>query len=314
MSVFVSNPYNSLSLPIMFTGNPLDRMDAERHNDAREEKWTSDPDARYMGFTDDKIITDADKKIKWLTFTEIANFTTGDQIFLGLTPSGHPRFAVAIKDFTPEEDGPYRLKDLRSLAFAAGKPEKGLAIAAQGKSMLDWHRNHPFCSKCGAPSELKKMGYERVCPSCNTSHFPRTDPVVIMLGIHKASDSILVGRPHNLYEGVYTALAGFMEPGETIEEATARELYEEAGVKVTNVRYIASQPWPYPSTLMIGCIADIEDKTLTIDTSELDDARWITRTEAEEIMDGRHKSMAFPPALAIARQLIDFWLAEEASS
>ena len=155
---------------------------------------------------------------------------------------------------------------------------------------------------------MVRAGYERRCPACDVSHFPRTDPVVIMLAIHATSDCILVGRPPHLHPGVYTALAGFMEPGERIEEAVARELMEEAGVNVTGVKYIASQPWPYPSSLMIGCHAQVDSRDFTMDTEELEDLIWLTRNEAKLALKGSHKTAHFPPSFAIARQLIEAWL------
>ncbi|WND03366.1 NAD(+) diphosphatase [Temperatibacter marinus] len=305
----MSDLLNANQIHIMFAGNPLNRMDNYRPDSQLDEKWRSHPDSKIILTWRDKVAITSDYKIKWHSKADLQTYEHEQAVFLGMDQNDTPYYATALV----EENDAIKFKDLRSLAFNATAGDEELAMAAQGKSMLDWHRSHAYCGKCGEQSTMRKMGYERKCSACDSSHFPRTDPVVIMLGVHLETDSILVGRPHNLFEGVYTALAGFMEPGESIEEATARELHEEAGVKVTKVHYVASQPWPYPSTLMIGCIAEIESKDLEIDHEELDDARWFSRKEAQEIMDGKKENLMFPPPLAIARQLLEFWLSSKSS-
>jgi len=193
------------------------------------------------------------------------------------------------------------------------RPEE-LAIYGGAKSLVDWHARHKFCANCGAPTKLSKGGWQRDClpkdqGGCGAQHFPRTDPVTIMLVEHE--DKLLLGRQPRFPPKIYSALAGFVEPGETIEEAVAREVWEEAGVRVSDVRYLASQPWPFPSQLMIGCTSVAETTELTIDKTELDDARWFTRAELEDARNagpGGNETLIFPQPFAIAHRLVTWWL------
>ncbi|MFN7158147.1 MAG: NAD(+) diphosphatase, partial [Erythrobacter cryptus] len=184
-----------------------------------------------------------------------------------------------------------------------------LAIYGAARSLVDWHARHRFCARCGAPTRLAKGGWQRHCAACGADHFPRTDPVTIMLVEHE--DKLLLGRQPRFPPKMYSALAGFVEPGETIEEAVVREIREEAGVAVRDVRYIASQPWPFPSQLMIGCTSVADDPTLAIDTTELEDARWFTRAELEAARaagEAGTELLYFPRPFAIAHHLICWWL------
>jgi len=193
------------------------------------------------------------------------------------------------------------------------RPEE-LAIYGGAKSLVDWHARHKFCANCGAPTKLSKGGWQRDClpkdqGGCGAQHFPRTDPVTIMLVEHE--DKLLMGRQPRFPPKMYSALAGFVEPGETIEEAVAREVWEEAGIKVHSVKYLSSQPWPFPSQLMIGCTSVAESTDLTIDETELDDARWFTRAELEDARQagpGGNETLIFPQPFAIAHHLIAWWL------
>jgi NAD+ diphosphatase len=174
-------------------------------------------------------------------------------------------------------------------------------------SLSSWHRRHGFCANCGSPSDVVRGGWSRQCPACQAEHYPRVDPVVIMLAEH--DDRLLLGRQPQYPPGRYSALAGFLEVGETIEAAVARELFEEAGVTVSDIRYVASQPWPFPSSLMIGCTARAIDDRLTVDTTELEDARWFTRAEVAAAVAGTSDAAFIaPPPFAIARTLLEHWL------
>lgn len=184
-------------------------------------------------------------------------------------------------------------------------------LAATARGMFSWHGTHGFCAKCGAASEVHMAGWQRICPACGAHHFPRTDPVVIMLVTH--GNKVLLGRSPGWPEGMYSCLAGFVEPGETIEAAVRREVWEEAGVKVGQVSYLASQPWPFPSSLMVGCHGVATTSEITIDPNELEDALWVSR---EEIMDAfAGNSDSFLPARkgAIAHFLLRNWLADRLS-
>lgn len=186
-----------------------------------------------------------------------------------------------------------------------------LALYGTARSVVDWHARHRFCSSCGRETRASKGGWSRRCDmdesACGAEHFPRVDPVTIMLAEHRGR--ILVGRQPRFPAGRYSALAGFVEPGETIEEAVARELWEEAGIRVRNVRYVMSQPWPFPSSLMIACMAEAEDDALTIDETEIEHAMWVdadgVRAALEESPDA---PFIAPPIMAVARHLLMHWL------
>ena len=183
---------------------------------------------------------------------------------------------------------------------------KDSAIIAQAKAMIDWHQRHGFCPKCGAPTKIMDAGYRRLCGKCNAEHFPRVDPVVIMLATH--GEACLVGRGKLFPPGMFSALAGFVEPGETIEEAVRRELMEEASVKVGEVSYYATQPWPFPSSLMIGCFAKADSRDAKVDENELAEVRWLERGVARELIEGKQiEGIRVPPPVAIAHHLIKTW-------
>jgi NAD+ diphosphatase len=179
-------------------------------------------------------------------------------------------------------------------------------IIAQARGLLTWHARHRFCGSCGEPTRAADAGYVRRCPSCSAEHFPRTDPVVIMLPVR--GDRCLLGRQPTFPRGMWSALAGFLEPGETIEEAVRREVAEESGLRVGTVRYQASQPWPFPASLMIGCLAEAESEQVQVARDELEDARWFGRDELERALAGTHPEMFVPPPMAIAHHLMRGWL------
>ncbi|WP_174273171.1 NAD(+) diphosphatase, partial [Sphingomonas bacterium] len=196
-------------------------------------------------------------------------------------------------------------------AVLAALPAGEAGTYATARSLLDWHARHRFCAFCGTPSAPFRAGWARLCPACSTEHYPRTDPVVIMLAEHGegAEARVLVGRQPMFDPGRYSALAGFLEVGESIEAAVARELLEEAGVVAHAIRYVASQPWPFPSQLMIACIAKVEDDAITLDTTELEDALWVTRDEVAAALDGAPDArFAAPPTYAIANTLLRAWM------
>ena len=232
-------------------------------------------------------------------------------IFLGLmNDSAH--FAIDVSGLPdPSSDGALAglgtFADLRTIAEEIDPGDA--AILAQAKSMIDWHQRHGYCANCGAPTALAEAGYKRYCDACNTEHFPRTDPVVIMLALN--GDTCLLGRQAKWPKGFYSALAGFVEPGETIEEAVARELQEEAGIKVGDVAFHSTQPWPYPSSLMIGCYARAKTTDITVDMTELSDAQWFPREVVRASLEKKGTpDLRLPPPLAIAHQLVKSWIEE----
>jgi NAD+ diphosphatase len=246
------------------------------------------------------------------------------EAFLGLAPDGAPIFIALLPDEAVEQradtsDGfldrrilvapgreDLKLVDLRSIAAGGLVPQDQGAMLAAAKALMNWHTRHRFCSNCGAPTEVAVAGWRRDCPVCKAIHFPRTDPVVIMLAVD--GDACLLGRQPRFPKGMYSALAGFVEPGETIEAAVRREVLEEAGVVCRAVQYFASQPWPFPASLMIGSFAQAESRSLEVDRVELEDARWFSRDEAMALVEGRHPDGLLAPAkMAIAHHLLKRW-------
>ncbi|MCP5080730.1 MAG: NAD(+) diphosphatase [Alphaproteobacteria bacterium] len=230
------------------------------------------------------------------------------RVLLGLEPSGDPLFAQFIEhdeEGKPTADLPASVKaiDLRSLATQDLVSVEEFGMLAYARSMLNWHATHQFCAYCGAPTHMVEGGDRRKCDTCTREHFPRTDPVVIIIVYQ--GDRCLMGRSKNFVEGMYSALAGFMEPGETLEDAARREVLEESGIHVGKVTYVLSQPWPFVSSLMIGLLGEALDDEINIDPHELEDARWFSREEAQSLLDGTHpEGLKAPNPFAIAHHLL----------
>jgi NAD+ diphosphatase len=235
-----------------------------------------------------------------------------ETVFVGLHKNA-PRFGISIDPAAAEvlkAREAFVVTDLRSIAVNGMVAPEHLAPLAEAKALLSWHRRHRFCPNCGAPSVPVEGGWRRDCPACNTQHFPRTDPVVIMLPI--AGDRCVLGRSYRFIPGMWSCLAGFMEPGETIEEAVRRETWEEAGIVSGRVGYFTSQPWPFPSSLMIGCHAEALSREIIVDRSELDDARWFDRDEVVSMLLRMHPDgLTTPPPMAIAHHIIRAWIEDE---
>lgn len=243
---------------------------------------------------------------RWLSQGERAGLIgAGEPVLLGLDGAGAPHFALAL---APEADAPLELledahfEELRAAAARLAGPDA--AALGCAKALLDWHARHGFCARCGAPTQQREGGWKRLCLRCAAEHFPRTDPVVIMLPT--AGERCVVGRQRRFPPGVYSALAGFVELGESLEEAVARETLEEIGLPLRGLRYWGSQPWPFPSSLMLGFHAEVEEGPLRLDLEELEDARWLTRAEAQAGLAGEG-AVRFPPPLAIAHWLLRTW-------
>jgi len=230
-------------------------------------------------------------------------------VFLGLDTSERACFAAV----SPTLTGNVGPANPRLWAAMSALPAADLATYGSARALVDWHARHRFCARCGYTTKLGKGGWQRSCTNmaCKADHFPRVDPVTIMSV--EWEGQLLLGRQPRFPARRYSALAGFVEPGESIEEAVAREVFEEAGVRVRDVQYVACQPWPFPSSLMIGCHAYADDGAITIDKTELDDARWFTRAEVEDAMEGLktgREDGAFiaPPPFAVAHHLLKWWI------
>ncbi len=281
-----------------FTGSPLARVDHLRDDEAAVAAMRSDPAARLIALAGLDPIAGADGRLQWLPVPQ------GDAALalLGLI-DGAPRFA-ALGDATGATT-PARSPAL--FRMLGDMPASEAATYAVARSLIDWHARHGFCPRCGAPTEPMRACWARRCTADGSEHFPRTDPVVIMLAEHDGR--VLVGRQRQFPAGRYSALAGFVEVGESIEEAVARELHEEAGVVATSVRYLASQPWPFPSSLMMACVAPVESDTIILDEKELEHAMWVTRADvAASLAETPGARFLAPPAYAIAHTLFRRWL------
>ncbi|RYE33411.1 MAG: NAD(+) diphosphatase [Hyphomicrobiales bacterium] len=235
-----------------------------------------------------------------------------EEIFMGTGEDGTPRFARLLDKALAEplkERAELFVTDLRSVALKRIVPEDEVGPLGEAKAVLDWHARHRFCAQCGGRTVAGASGWRRECTACGAMHFPRTDPVVIMLVTR--GDACLLARQARFAPGMYSCIAGFVEPGETIEDAVRRESWEEAGLKVGNVRYLASQPWPFPSSIMMGCIAEALGDEITLDMTELEEGRWFPREEVLQMLEGKHPDgLACPQHIAIANTLVRAWALE----
>ena len=278
-----------------FSGPGIDRDDLVRTQPERLAELTADTSSRQLVWNDGLPAIAEDGRLQWRDLSQpdlflgvagsVAFFTAAEQ------PHSNPRAAFDTMGLLSPDDAP---------------------LFAAALSLSWWHSRHRFCANCGSQTDIFRGGWGRQCATCSAQHFPRVDPVVIMLAEH--GGRLLLGRQPQYPPGRYSALAGFVEPGENIEAAVARELREEAGIEVGDVTYVASQPWPFPSSLMIGAHARALSDRLTIDTTELDDARWFSRDEVAAALAGEDGAAFLPPPrFAIARTLLEHWLDERGS-
>lgn len=282
-----------------FAGGRLDRVDHVRTNPVLLAETLASPLARRV-VLDGLDPVQADGRLAMEPLPSDAR--VDDHILLGVDGDRRPIFVQfarqAVNGFAYSES---------SRAIVSDVPADEVALYGAARSLVHWHARHRFCSTCGAATLPEKAGWARRCDACAAEHFPRVDPVVIMLAEHRGR--VLLGRQHGWPEGRYSALAGFVEPGETIEEAVMREIAEEAGVVVRNVHYVMSQPWPFPSSLMFACIADAQDDSLTIDQAELDHAFWCDLDGVRAALAGdRHAPFIAPPPMAVASHLLHHWV------
>jgi NAD+ diphosphatase len=274
-----------------FSGPGIDRADLVRIDPDRVAELARSDAARQLVWRDGLPAVGEDGHLEWQS-------VRAPDLFLGLD-EGRPRFSATEQ---PHANARAAFDTIGTLSGSEAP------LFAAALSLAWWHSRHRFCANCGHESAIERGGWSRRCPRCSAQHFPRVDPVVIMLAEHDGR--LLLGRQPQYPPGRYSALAGFLEPGESIEAAVARELKEEAGIDVADVAYLASQPWPFPSSLMIGCHARALGEKLTIDLTELDDVRWFTRAEVEAaIAHEPHAPFLPPPRFAIARTLLERWLA-----
>ena len=286
---------------IAFAGGGLDRADHIRADPAALE-GLMDWRARLLRLDGLDPMIDPEGRLSWGTLGDAA--ADSELVFLGMG-DGKACFA----EVPPALTGSVAPANPRLWAAMAALDSAELATYGGARALVDWHARHRFCARCGAGTVLAKGGWQRNCSNgdCKAEHYPRVDPVTIMLVEHQGQ--VLLGRQPRFPPKRFSALAGFVEPGETIEEAVAREIQEEAGVRVRDVVYVASQPWPFPSSLMVACHSHTDDPALTIDMTELDEADWFTRDEVVQAMSGDETARFIaPPPFAVAHHLLKWWL------
>ncbi|MEQ1542579.1 MAG: NAD(+) diphosphatase [Novosphingobium sp.] len=289
-------------MEIAFAGSRLDRADHIRSDSERLEQLM-DWRARLLRLDGLDPVVTPENALDWGTIADAD--PASELVFLGLI-DGRGCFA----EVSAQLIGSMAPPNPRLWAAMAALSAEDLATYGAARSLVDWHARHRYCARCGCPTVLAKGGWQRTCTGevCLAEHFPRVDPVTIMLVEH--GDNLLLGRQPRFPPRRFSTLAGFVEPGESIEEAVAREVLEEAGVVVRSVGYVGSQPWPFPSSLMIGCHAVAEAAELTIDHTELEEAAWFTRAEVAAAMRGDDDARFIaPPPHAIAHHLLKWWLA-----
>ena len=311
---------------VTFGGSGLDRAAHLRGDASALADLLSKPEAGVLPIWRGKPLLELEtRKPVWLSVGhELFSYADEEPIFLGLDQNA-PRFAQDISGWDPNEipdtlgafhdpseqrhpDVPTSQAFCELRANMSALSARDAELVAMAKAVLSWHETHGFCAKCGAKSAIAQAGWQRDCPSCGAHHFPRTDPVVIMLILR--GNSVLMGRSPGWPEGMYSLLAGFVEAGESIEGAVRRETFEEAGIRVGKVDYLSSQPWPFPSSLMFGCLGIATSEDINVDPEELEDALWVTREEMARSLIEDNPNLKPARKGSIARFLIENWLAD----
>ena len=307
---------------VTFAGGGLDRA---AHWRATAAERRMEAGSRTIAMWRGKPLLDGDTLVTVPHDHPVVADAGADHLFLGRI-DGAGVFAADLSDWTPEEGADAALDGFRdaSLQVHPALPDGpaftelrnamtrlsplDAELAATARALFMWHAGHRFCANCGAATDAAQGGWQRDCPACGRHHFPRTDPVVIMLITH--GNSVLVGRSPGWPERMYSLLAGFVEPGESLEAAVRREVFEEAGGRVGPVRYLSSQPWPFPASLMCGMAGEATTREITIDPVEIEDARWVTREEMADVFAGQHPAINPARPGAIAHFLLENWLAD----
>lgn len=307
-SSLFSSQDNEPSQFVGFSGNRIDRQ-AENRTDDSLSVAMKDPQARVLqtrgGRLYLKLFATGFDAYFSIDEARAMNAKLDFAVLLGMSEHGP---VIAVPGAIEPDDLPENIKaiDHRSVHVQGLVSPETLGELAQGASLLAWHHSHRFCGRCGGKTQMRIGGYKRSCENCGAEHFPRTDPVAIMLTV--SGDKCLMGRGPHFGPGMYSCLAGFIEPGETIENAVRRETWEESGIRVGRVSYHASQPWPFPYSLMIGCFGEALNDDIEFDGKELEDCRWFSRAEVIQMIDGTHPdALSIPPKTAIASHLIRAW-------
>jgi NAD+ diphosphatase len=296
---------------LTFAGSPLDRETTRRRDPQWLEAQLADPASRFLPLwrLQPLVKSGATRALAWARREFFADLDPLPEPVLLGSHDGVAHFAVDVSAAAkPEESfglgGVARFEELRGVVSLL--PHAEGAISAQARSLVDWHARHGFCAVCGGGTRAVFGGAHRVCRECQAEHFPRTDPVAIAVIVQ--GSRCLLGRQAGWPGTMYSALAGFVEAGESLEDAVRREILEEAGIRVGAVRYWRSQPWPFPSSLMLGCLGEALSEALRVDHSELEDARWFSRDEVRAALAGAPGPLGVPPPMAIAHQLMRAWV------
>ncbi|QND58439.1 NAD(+) diphosphatase [Mesorhizobium huakuii] len=306
-------PLREPSQFVGFAGNTIDRQSENRADDSVD-KALANPTTRLLLMNGGRLhlkLGQGDRLDPWFGAAESEPFqpSFAGAVLLGFSQQG-PVLAMPVAIEAEQLPETVKAIDYRSVYMQGLIDEAAAGAMAQGAALLAWHASHRFCSKCGTQSQMRAGGYKRHCPNCGTEHFPRTDPVAIMLTATR--EKCLLGRGRHFAPGMYSALAGFIEPGETIEAAVRRETLEEAGIRLGRVVYHASQPWPFPYSLMIGCFGEPLNEDIQADLNELEDCRWFGRDEVRLMLAREHAdNLVTPPKGAIAHHLIRAWVDSE---
>lgn len=296
--------------PNWFANSPLSRVNIEKDQDAFVKARIADPDSLVLPlWRGDPLMRDGAPA--YLSTVALAQFPVQAPLVLLGVKDGRAYFGADISAAaeTAETAPLAELGGYMQLRMAAGVMTRDdLAIVGHARWFFEWRRKHRFCSNCGSETQFAPSGAKAVCVKCETEHFPRINPVAIVLAIHK--DACLLGRGHHFPPGFVSALAGFVEAGETPEECARREIFEEAGVVISHVRYLFSQPWPFTCSLMMGFHADARSRDINLDTEELAEARWFDKADLQAVLSGETRDFSVPPKFTIARQLIERWARE----
>lgn len=311
-----------MNYPHIFSGNPLDRGETQRRDEEWISKTAQDPNSRFLPMWGPKVLITEHSEhsvhdLGWLTMQDLKQAGINSTVMLLGMLDGTAYYAV---DLSQQETAGEQLEGLNGYYFEDARtaaeqlltgPDAG--ILAQGRAQINWHNRHGFCSVCGHETVVQRGGQKRVCPACKAEHFPRVDPVIICLVTD--GERCLLGQSRGRLARMnrYSALAGFVDQGESIEEAVAREIMEEAGLQVRNVRYHSSQPWPFPSSLMMGCHAEAATTEINMDPEEMTDVKWFGRQEVLQALAGKNESLLLPGPVAIAHHLIKTWANGEVS-
>ncbi len=291
-----------------FSQNPLDRLDEVRYDNKQFLELIKTEKSLFLLFDASDILVDEKNQKTFFSYKTIQEYNLNkEEIVLLGSFEGITYFTISVQEKEIKNLSKISLREFVNLDYIN---ENKFGILAQACSVLNWHNTHKFCSSCGKKTTISRAGWKRDCLSCKKEHFPRVDTVVIMLVTYE--DYCLIGKGVKFKANRYSCLAGYVESGETFENAAKRELFEEAGIIGYDVEYLLSQPWPFPSTLMVGMRMKAKKQELKLDEKEIDDAIWVHKDDMKKVLNGSNEyNFSIPNKIAIARNLLEIWVNEE---